>query len=79
MKKEESDKALIDILIAEAIIQVRAMENLLVAKGLITKEEVDDEMLKITAQVSKKILEHAKVAGDLDEILKEFNPSKDKN
>lgn len=77
MTKKEDAEEMIDVLIAEAIIQVRALESLLIAKGIVTKEEVDAEMFLITSQVSKKILEKAQVAGDLDAILKSFD--KDKN
>lgn len=69
-KKEEPVSN--DVLIADALLRLRAIENLLIAKGLFTKEEFFDEMEKITRQIAKDLLQKARVSGDLEAILDEI-------
>lgn len=71
MSKKE-DPVSNDILIADALLRLRAIENLLIAKGVFTKEEFFDEMEKITRQIAKDLLQKAQVAGDIESILDEL-------
>lgn len=76
-KKEDVSDSM---LLADALLRVKAMENLLISKGLITREELTKEMEDITIMIAKKLLEKANVSGDLDQILQEIRTnSSDKN
>lgn len=68
-----------DMLVADALLRLRALENLLVAKGLITKEEFSKEIDAVARQVAKSILEKAGVPGELDKLLDSLKnePKKD--
>jgi len=69
MNKKESEQLTNDLLIADALLRLKAIENLLVAKGIFTSEELSDEMLSVTRQIAKSLLEKANVAGNLDELI----------
>lgn len=76
-KKEDVSDSM---LLADALLRVKAMENLLISKGLFTREELAKEMEDITITIAKKLLEKANVTGDLDQILQEIRTnSSDKN
>ncbi len=68
-----------DMLIADALLRLKAIENLLVAKGIFTKDEFYAEMETITRQVAKDLLSKLNVPGDLDEILDEISKSTSEN
>jgi hypothetical protein len=75
-KKEELTN---DVLIADALIRLQTLEDMLVAKGIFTKEEYFKQMEVIATQIQKVILQNANVPGDLDEIVKSFNNITNKN
>jgi len=45
------------------------LENVLIAKGLFTREEYNLAMEDITKQIAKTILQKANIQGDIDELL----------
>lgn len=62
-----------EMFVAESLIRIKALENVLIRKGLVTQEELNDETKLLTTQLSKAILEKANVPGDLDAIIAGFN------
>jgi hypothetical protein len=77
MNKKEAQSITSDIMIADALLRVKTLENILIAKGLFTREEYNQEMEVVTKQIAKKILEKANVKGNLDDLLLELqNQSK---
>jgi hypothetical protein len=59
MNKKDAQAITNDIIIADALVRVKTLENLLIAKGLFTREEYNQEMEKVTQIISKSILEKA--------------------
>lgn len=76
MNKKESEALTNDLLIADALLRIRALENLLIAKGIFTKEEYSAEMELVTKQIAKILLEKANVGGNLDELIDSLGQSK---
>jgi hypothetical protein len=72
MDKKEAEGLTNDILIADALLQVRALTNLLIAKSVFTNEEFQAEMKSVTRAITKSILKSAKVPGDLDQVIDEL-------
>lgn len=70
MNKKEANEISNDMLIADVLLRLKAMENILVAKGIFTTEEFTQEMESIARQIAKSLLQKAKVPGDLDELIK---------
>jgi hypothetical protein len=70
MNKKESDELTNSLLIADALLRIKSIENLLIAKGIFTKEELSAEMNSMTKQIAKSILEKANIKGDIDELIK---------
>lgn len=67
-----------DMMMADALLRLKALENLLINKGIITQEEFSNEMGTIAAQIAKVILQKANVPGDLDEMIKGLQESSKK-
>ncbi len=76
---EKEDATSDGLLIADVLLQVRALQNLLIAKGVITREEFVAEMESVTHQIVKNLLEKVNVTGDIDELIKSIAPGKDGN
>jgi hypothetical protein len=70
MNKEQAEGLTSDVLIADALLRIKAIENILISKGIFTREEFQEELQAITRLIAKSILEKAKVPGDLDELIK---------
>jgi hypothetical protein len=68
-----------DILIADILIRVKSIENLLIAKGIFTLDELLSETKAMADKVAKTILQNANVPGDLDEIITNAHYSKKDN
>ena len=56
MNKKNADEMTNNMLIADILLKVKGLMQLLVVKGVITVEELDKEMNSIVEQVSKDIL-----------------------
>jgi hypothetical protein len=65
MKKDSTN----DILVADAILRLQAMQNIFVRKGLFTNEELKAEINVVSSAIMKSILEKAHVQGDLDQLV----------
>lgn len=59
MKKEDAEKITNDVLIADALLRIKTIENLLIEKGIISKEEFSNHLNELTAKISKTILDKA--------------------
>ena len=68
MKNEENDLKNI-ALMSDILIKITAMERLLIAKGLITTNELAKEVNDISRVIARSMLKSAKVTGDLDKII----------
>ena len=81
MNKKESDELTSEMLITDALLRIKTIENLLVAKGLFTKEEFLQEMESIAKQIAKSVLQKAGVTQEIDELLKslQMGPNKSGN
>jgi hypothetical protein len=79
MDKKDKDELSNSLLIADALLRLKAIENILVAKGLITNDEFQQEMDKIAKQIAKSILEKANVKGDIDELINSLRSAPKKN
>ncbi len=79
MDKKDKDELSNSLLIADALLRLKAIENILVAKGLITNDEFQQEMDRIAKQIAKSILEKANVKGDIDELVNSLRSTPKKN
>lgn len=78
MNKKEADQLTNDLLIADALLRLRALEKLLIAKGVFSAEEISEEIEQITAGIAKSILQKANIPGNLDELIAELQGPKKK-
>ena len=69
MNKKEAELLSNELLVADALLRLKAVENLLIAKGVFTRDEFDAELEVITKQIAKSLLEKANVSGNLDELI----------
>lgn len=72
MNKKETSELTNDMLIADALLRLKAMENLLIAKGIISRDEFLQEMESVAKQIAKSILQKAGVPGEIEDLLKTF-------
>lgn len=56
MDKKDAQAITNDILIADALVRIKTLENLLIAKGLFTRKEYNQEMEVVTKLLSESIL-----------------------
>jgi len=64
-----------DVLIADILLRLKAIETLLVNKNIFTQEELNDQTSILTDQFTKGILQKADIQGDLDVIVQEIKES----
>ena len=63
----KSDETLTnDVLIADTLLRVKAMENILVSKNIFTREEFQAELQQVTEIITKAIMEKANAAANTD-------------
>lgn len=77
MNKDDAKGLTSDVLITDALLQLRALEKILIDKGVFTKEEFAQELEVITKQITKTILQKANVQGNLDEIVDSLSKKSD--
>lgn len=70
MNKNETS---INVLIADAVLRLQAMQNIFVKKGLFTDKEFQLEVEQVSKNIMKSILEKAKVPGDLDKLIDDLS------
>ncbi len=78
MNKKQAEELTNDVLIADALLRLTTLENLLIKKGIFTKEEFDTATAEIASKIAKSILQKANVPGDLDELIKGLQGNKTK-
>jgi hypothetical protein len=66
-KKEETIST--DSLAADALVRIKTVENMLIAKGIFTREEYNAEMKEVVKTIAKNILIKANITGNLDEMV----------
>lgn len=76
MDKKDKDELSNSLLIADALLRLKTLENILVAKGIVNQEEFQQEMDKIAKQIAKSILEKANVQGDIEELINSLRAPK---
>lgn len=64
-----------DILIADLMLRVAALEKLLIKKEMITQKEFVQEVEEISIQAAKIVLEKAGMSKNIDDFI--FNLTKD--
>lgn len=69
MNREQAEQLTNDTLIADLLIRVKSIENLLIRKNIISEPELREEMSAILDVLTVSILEKAQVAGNLNEIV----------
>jgi hypothetical protein len=68
-----------DVLVADAILRLQSMQNILVRKGYFTNEEFSVEIKEVSNNILKAILQKAQVPGDLDKLLETLGTITKKN
>lgn len=58
-----------DILLADALLRLTALEKLLIQKGLITKGELDDLTSILVEKVTKIVMDKVQSSKDLNEFV----------
>lgn len=58
-----------DILLADALLRLTALERLLVQKGLITKDELNEVTASLVEKVTKVILDKVQTSKDLNDFV----------
>lgn len=76
MNKKEAESLSNELLVADALLRLKTVENLLIAKGVFTKDEFLAEMESVTRQIARTLLENANVQGNLDELIDSLKPTK---
>lgn len=72
MKKENAVQLTNDLLIADALIRIKSIENLLIKNGILTQDQITEEMKNVSEIILKMILEKSKIPGDIDKLLKDL-------
>lgn len=67
-----------DVLMADIMLRVTAMEKLLIEKGVFTQEELTSTTEEIAKRVAKVVLEKAQASKNIDEFIHSLDGSKDK-
>jgi len=58
-----------DILLADALLRLTALEKQLIQKGLITKDELNEVTASLVEKVTKVILDKVQTSKDLNEFV----------
>lgn len=69
MDKKQAEELTNDVLITDALLRLRTLEMLLIAKGIFSQEEFNAVMNDIAAKIAKTILQKANIPGNLDELI----------
>lgn len=76
MADKPSPEITTDILIADAMLRLTALENLLLKKGVFTKLELEEMTREITERVSKAILQKVQLSNSLDQFISSLRGEK---
>jgi hypothetical protein len=66
-----------DIMIADIMLRVTAIEKLLIEKGIFTKEEIFVTSEEIAKKVAKVVLDKAQTSKNIDEFIASLDIKKD--
>ena len=72
MEKLDAQQLTNDVLMADVLIRLKAIENLLLAKNVFTDLELQAEVRSITEILSMTILQKANVSGDLNKVVEDL-------
>lgn len=64
------------IMVAEILLRVSALENLLLKKGIVTQQELLSSIKETSMEAAKNVLRKANVTGDLEKIIQDFQNKK---
>jgi len=78
MDKKE-DVATNDSLVADALIRIKTVENMLISKGLFTREEYNLEMREVVRTIAENILKNSNISGNLKELVENMLTNKNSN
>jgi hypothetical protein len=77
-KKLDKQNVTNDILMADVMLRVTAMEKLLIEKGVFTQEELTATTEEIAKRVAKVVLEKAQASKNIEEFIASLEGNKDK-
>ena len=64
-----------DVLMADVMLRIAAIEKLLIEKGVFTQEELSKSTDEIAKRVAKVVLEKAQAAKNIDEFIADLEKS----
>lgn len=76
MKKEIAEELTNDVLIADVLLRLKTIENLLMSKGIFSEHEYISTMQEIAHKIAKSILQKSNVPGELDELINNLQGNK---
>lgn len=78
-KKSDSKQELTnDVLMADVMLRVTAIEKLLIEKGIFTQEELTQTTEEIAKRIAKVVLEKAQASKSVDEFIANLEASPNK-
>jgi hypothetical protein len=78
MSKKENNEFSNEMTLTDILLRLKALETLLISKGIFTQEDFSNEMSALAAQIAKTILQKANIPGDLDKIIKDLQDTNKK-
>jgi len=72
MQKEDAQQLTNDVLMADVLIRLKAIESLLIAKRAFTDLELQTEIRSITEILSMTLLQKANMSGDLNKVVEDL-------
>lgn len=76
---KDDDKLSNFLMVAELLLRISALENVLLAKGVVTQDELLSSIKEASMMAAKHMLQKAQVTGDLDQIIKDIQTKKLEN
>lgn len=70
MSKKQAEEFTNDVLLADALLRLTTLENLLIEKGVFTREEFNKATNIAASNIAKVILQRANIPGDLDALVR---------
>ena len=72
MNKKELESLNKELVITDILVRLTVIENLLMSKNLITKDEYTEAIQSLSEKLARNVLENAQVPGDIDKMIEEF-------
>lgn len=73
--KKQKQEVTNDVLMADVMLRVTAIEKLLIEKGVFTQEELTQSTEEIAKRVAKVVLEKAQASKNIEELIKDLEAS----